>query len=117
MLQIIWNWEDDNEVVHKGTPYYFMAEAFLALGDIPSAYISFFSAIEEDKRNYPLIPNKNYKDAAAFKTTSLVNDPSNALYLKVVIPLKAFLYEFISSSSYPIARARTRPRVPPMSVL
>ncbi len=103
IIKKVWEWEDENEFLHKGTPYYFIAESFLAMGDIPSAYTYFYNAIEEDKRNYNSIAGKEYKNAPAYKTTSLANDPDNALYEKVVIPLKKYLYSFITKCSFQIS--------------
>jgi len=94
ILDRVWQWEDSHEKVHKGTAYYFMAETYLGLGDVPSAYICFFNALEEDKRNFPFIP-KNLKDAPTYLTTSLADNPNNALYIPVVIPLRAYLQSFI----------------------
>lgn len=103
ILDRVWRWEDLHEKVHKGTAYYFMAETYLGSGDIPSAYICFFNALEEDKLNYPFIP-KNLKDAPAYLTTSLVDNPNNALHTTVVMPLRAYLQNFIDSYN----NARTR---------
>lgn len=94
ILDYVWQWEDSNEKVHKGTAYYFMALSYLRSGDIPSAYICFFNALEDDKRNYPHI-QKNFKDGPAYYTTSLVNDPRNALFSPVVVPLREMLQSFI----------------------
>lgn len=71
-----------------------MAESYLSLGDIPSAYICFFNALEDDKENFPFIP-KNLKDASAYCTTSIVDNPSNFLYRSVVMPLRSYLQNFI----------------------
>lgn len=90
----IWAWEDSHEEVHKGTVYSFMAESYLSLGDIPSAYICFFNALEEDKKNFPFIP-KDLKDAPAYRTTSIVDNPQNFLYTSVVMPLRTYLQSFI----------------------
>lgn len=110
VLKIVWGWEDGHEQVHKGTPYYFMGESFLALGDVPSAYISFFNALEEDKRNFPIIP-KPLKDAPVYMTTSLVDNPINTLYPTVVIPLRAYLQKFITNYNSSTASAMTLPQV------
>ena len=29
ILKKVWSWEDQNETIHKGTPYFFMATAYL----------------------------------------------------------------------------------------
>jgi hypothetical protein len=95
ILKLVQNWEATNGPIHKGTPYYFLAETYLAQGDIPSAYIYFFNAIEQDKTNFPAI-SKDYRTGAAYLTTSLVDNINNALYLQVVVPLRAFLQNYIT---------------------
>lgn len=95
ILLRVWEWEDTHETVHKGTIYYFMAATYLSLGDIPSAYICFFNALEDDKQNYPSIP-KNLKDAPTYRTTSLIDNPHNVLHASVVVPLRTQLQSFIN---------------------
>lgn len=94
IMRQVWAWEDLYEEVHKGTAYYFMASSYLASGDIPSAYICFFNALEDDKQNFPFI-SENVKDAPAYRTTSLVDNPHNFLYRSVVVPLRARLQSLI----------------------
>jgi hypothetical protein len=94
-MRVVENWEATHEIVHKGTPYYFLAATYLAQGDIPSAYIYFFNAIEQDKINFPTI-GKNLHAAPAYLTTSLVDNRNNALYNDVVIPLRAYLQSFLT---------------------
>jgi hypothetical protein len=106
ILDYVWKWEDSHEKVHKGTPYYFMAESFLESGDVPSAYICFFNAIEEDKRNLPHIP-MNPKDRPAYCTTSLSCNPNNALFLSVVMPLRSRLQTFIDGYNTRLSRNLT----------
>lgn len=105
VLNTVWAWEDTHEKVHKGTAYYFMAETFLASGDVPSAYICFFNALEDDKENFPYIP-KDLKDAPAYRTTSLVDNRWNTLYEPVVVPLRKRLQGFINEY-----KARTNGRL------
>jgi len=97
ILQTVWQWEDLHEIVHKGTIYYFIANTYLEQGDIPSAYIYFFSAIEEDKRNFPVL-QKSVKEGGAYLTTSLVDNPQTRphLYSAVVVPLRNYLQTFIT---------------------
>ena len=106
LMPTVWAWEDSHEKVHKGTAYSFMAESYLGLGDIPSAYICFFNALEDDKENFPHIP-KNLKDASAYCTTSLVDNPTNFLYLRVVVPLRRYLQNFIQNYNVRTSRALT----------
>lgn len=95
IMQEIWSWEDANEKVHKGTPYFFMIEKYLIMGDIPSAYICMFNAVEEDKRIYTFL-KKNFKDAPAYLTTSLVDNKNNNLHSSVVVPLRDYLSGLIT---------------------
>lgn len=96
VLQRVWQWEDDNEAIHKGSIYYFMAKTYLEQGDVPSAYIYFFNAIEEDKRNFPVL-QQNFKEGGAYLTTSLVDNPDRRphLYEDVVVPLRTFIQAFV----------------------
>lgn len=90
IIQQVWTWEDAHEKIHKGTPYFLMVDKYLSLGDIPSAYICMFNALEEDKRTKPLI-QQNFKDAPAYCTTSLADRKDNYLYYSVVVPLRDYL--------------------------
>ncbi len=94
IMKKVWLWESSHEVVHKGTPYYLMGETYLALGDVSSAYISFFNAIEEDKRSYKII-RKRRKLAPAYLVTSLVDNKENALHKPVVVPLRKKLASYV----------------------
>ncbi len=95
ILTCVWDWEDKNELVHKGSPYFFMAESFLQSGDIPSAYTCIFSAIEEDKRSSPRIP-KSFKASPAYMTASLVENSDNRLHDVVVLPLRAYIENLLN---------------------
>jgi hypothetical protein len=95
LLESVWHWEDEHEVVHKGTPYFFMAQTYLESGDVPSAYTCMFSALEEDKRNRPVL-SLNVNDGPAYRTISLVNNTDNALHSSVVLPLRSYLQKFIT---------------------
>lgn len=96
IIRPVWWWEDSHEKVYKGTPYFLMAKTYLQLGDVPSAYICFFNALEEDKNNFSCI-QENFKDRPAYLTTSLVNNSNNPLHKEVVVILRAYLQGFIRS--------------------
>ncbi len=95
-MPVIWSWEDTHEKVHKGTLYYIMAQEYLALGDVPSAYTCFYCALEEDKVNAQHI-GQNLKNKPSYLTSSLVDDPSNLLYDPVVVPLRKRLQDAIDA--------------------
>jgi hypothetical protein len=108
VFDLVWPWEDANEKVHKGTPFSFMAQTYLRSGDLPSAYICFFNAFEEDKRSYPHIPKK-LKDAPVYMTTSLVDNPRNFLYQTEVVPLRNKLQDFMTGYKGRTGRTMTLP--------
>jgi hypothetical protein len=90
ILDHTWEWEKANEVIHKGTPYYFMGENYLRMGDVASAYICFYDALEEDKKNYPVL-GEDVKSAPAYLTVSLVDNSNNRLHQSMVLPLRSYL--------------------------
>jgi hypothetical protein len=94
ILDITWRWEGAHENIHKGTPYYFMGENYLQMGDVASAYICFYNAVEEDKISYPML-GKNFKTAPAYLTVSLIDDPNNRLHQTVVMQLRSYLESFL----------------------
>jgi len=96
IIIMVWRWEDSHEEIYKGIPYYLLARTYLGFGDIPSAYMCFFTALEEDKKNCSYI-QENFRDRPAYLTTSLVDDDGNPLYRSVVLSLRSELQGFINS--------------------
>lgn len=109
IMREVWQWEDANEQIHKGTPYYFMAKDYLEQGDIPSAYIYFFNALEEDRRNFSAI-SQDVTTGGAYLTTSLVDNPiiRPHLYESVVVPLRNYLQRFINEYNRKTRKTRNR---------
>jgi len=95
VLKEVWNWENTHETIHKGTPYFFLTREFLSQGDVPSAYVYMFNAVEEDKRNTPAI-GRDFRNSPAYLTSSLIDNNQNMLYNDVVIPLRTYLQNFIT---------------------
>lgn len=96
ILEFVWQWENAHEVIHKGTPYYFMGENCLQMGDVASAYICFYNAVEEDKKNYPVL-GMSFKSAPAYLTVSLVDNPNNRLHQSMVLPLRDYLNSLLQT--------------------
>jgi hypothetical protein len=95
LLPLVWSWEDVNAEVHKGTLYYLMAEDYLELGDVPSAYTCLFKALEEDKRNsHHFRQPLNMKPA--YLTSCLVDDSNNRLHASVVVPLRNRMLDHVT---------------------
>ena len=53
-----------------------MGKSYYSSGDVPSSFVCFFKAVEEDKKNYPAF-DWDYKTAPAYLTASLVDDTNN----------------------------------------
>jgi hypothetical protein len=94
IMELAWNWEKNHEEVHKGTPYFFMGKSYHNSGDLASALVCFFQAVEEDKRNYPAF-GWDYKTAPAYLTVSLVNNVKNNVYETIVRPARETLGRMI----------------------
>jgi hypothetical protein len=46
--------------IHKGTPYFFLAESYLLTGDRELGFLYLYNAIEEDKALARFAPSLNY---------------------------------------------------------
>jgi len=82
VCRIIWNWErDSNKKIHKGTPYFFLGGNLLLQGDIDSAFLFIYNAVEEDKtfsKQYG--DTEFYRNLPAYLFSSIVDNPYNFLY-------------------------------------
>ena len=83
LLEKIWSWETANfpAKIHKGTPFYFLADSFAKMGDWDSAFTFVFNSISQDKLAFintsrPL----NYKKSPAYMYATLVNNKHNFFY-------------------------------------
>ncbi|MCH8955969.1 hypothetical protein IIA28_11730 [candidate division KSB1 bacterium] len=82
VLKITKKWEDSNTpiTVHKGTPYFFLAENYLLVGDRETGFVYLSNAREEDKK----LPELNYPDdAPANYTARMLFRPNNHLFYLV----------------------------------
>jgi hypothetical protein len=79
---LVWDWESrHNERLHKGTPYHFLAQTLLHIGDIDTGFTLVFNAIEEDKRTHSEVGNpEGYKSAPAYMFVTSVDNPNNSMY-------------------------------------
>jgi hypothetical protein len=102
VLDSVRAWENrSNNLIHKGTPYYFLGATYLYAFDFDLGLRYIFDAFEEDKKatsNNPTL----YKAMPAYKVASLVDQPDNFLYAEMVRPardrIEGFLKEYCAQS-------------------
>jgi hypothetical protein len=82
ICRLIWDWESDHDAkLHKGTPYHFLAQTLLQIGDIDTGFTLVFNAIEEDKRTHSEVGDpEGYKSAPAYMFVTSVDNPNNSMY-------------------------------------
>lgn len=79
VVSITREWESKNKpyLIHKGTPFFFLAYNCLLNGDRENGFTYLYNAIEDDKKlNIPGYP----KDAAAYLTATMSAKPQNYMY-------------------------------------
>ena len=80
--RLAWKWEaEKGALIHKGTPYYFLAQTLLEIGDIDTGFTFVFLAVEEDKRTYAEFGDpQGYRSAPAYMFVTSVDNPNNSMY-------------------------------------
>jgi hypothetical protein len=76
ILIIVKEWEDKNKpiTIHKGTPYFFLAETYILTGDRDNGFVFLYNAIEDDKK----LPSLNYPaDAPSYLSATMSDKPRN----------------------------------------
>ncbi|HKU33829.1 MAG TPA: hypothetical protein VJR22_08300 [Candidatus Nitrosotalea sp.] len=73
----VWESKNSPHLIHKGTPFFFLAYNCLLNGDRENGFTYLYNAIEDDKKlgipNYP-------KDGAAYLTATMSDKPQNYAY-------------------------------------
>ena len=83
LLSIIYDWESNNKPfkIHKGTPYFWLAENYLLLGDRDLAFFHLYNAIEEDLDLGRRVPDFDYpKSSPAHLTATMRENKNNQMY-------------------------------------
>ena len=95
ILSIAKRWEEKNNIkIHKGTPYFFLAETYLLIGDFDNGFIAMYNAIEDDKE----LPELGYpKNAPVYWTATMLNKPNNHMYYFIVRELRLKLSKFVQN--------------------
>ena len=99
-MAITSNWEIDNKplTIHKGTPYFFLAENYLLVGDKDMAFLYLYNAFLDDVNLGKLAPSLDYpRTAPSYLTITMRASEKNHLYPfveKLRILLCQYIYSF-----------------------
>lgn len=86
--------------VHKGTPFFFLGMNLIFQEDIDTAFLFIYNAMEQDKvRSQATNQPNSYKQAPAYMTATIVDNPKNALYETVVRPIRGAISKYVTSFS------------------
>jgi len=100
ILSYAWDWELQSERhhLHKGTPYVFIAHAYLLCGDVDMGFLYLFNAIEDNIKLNEFCPSLKYpNDAPSYKTACLSGNRHNfciGLVDEVRFSLNTFIIEY-----------------------
>ena len=85
ILGLAADWEQRSAVlIHKGSPYAFLAYTYLMIGDFDSAFSYIYNAIEEDRRLGSACPTINYPaEAPVYMTATLRDSQTNLMWPNV----------------------------------
>jgi hypothetical protein len=86
LIQWTLAWEKSHSTqIHKGTPFFFLGMNLIFQGDIDTGFLFIYNAMEGDKASYRAMGQADrYKQAPAYRTATIVDNPENALYETVV---------------------------------
>lgn len=84
VLSMTLEWEaKTGKHIHKGSPYAFIANTYLIIGDIDTGFSYIYNAIEDDIELNKVCPELNYpSNAPVYLTASLSSNPHN-----IMVPL------------------------------
>lgn len=87
ILRLAREWEEQSgKIIHKGSPYAFLAYTYLMTGDFDSAFTYIYNAIEEDRRLGLACPSIDYPaQAPVYRTAMLSDSQENIMYRNVSV--------------------------------
>jgi hypothetical protein len=95
VLEIVFQWENHNrpKAIHKGTPYYFLAETVIISGDVERGFILMHQAFTEDIRT-------NTTERKSQRPIVLDNPAKKFVTLDYKQENQNFYHEVLDTSSY-----------------
>lgn len=97
LLDITTQWESNNTpiAIHKGTPYYFLAETYFIVGDRDNGFVYLYNGLETDRKlsHHAIL---NYPDSSpSYLTSTMSDNPRNHMYNYIIRELREHLGEYI----------------------
>lgn len=94
-------WEKSHSTqIHKGTPFFFLGMNLIFQGDIDTGFLFIYNAMEGDKASYRAMGQADrYKQAPAYMTATIVDNPANVLHETVVRPIRGAISNYVTSFS------------------
>jgi hypothetical protein len=106
VLSITEKWEKNNSVtIHKGTPFFFLGENYLLIGDRDLGFQYLYSALAVDTELGKNAPSFDYPTSApSYLTTTIRDNQSNHMYPLVRV-LRSFLDGYISAYNHEYSKS------------
>jgi hypothetical protein len=74
-----WEIKNQNVKIHKGTPYFFLAESYLLTGERELGFLYLYTVIEEDKALARFAPSLNYPNKSPAYLTATMRRGNNQM--------------------------------------
>jgi hypothetical protein len=95
-LNITYEWENSNNAkIHKGTPYFFLAENYILLGDRDLAFHFLLNGLEGDRILGERVPTINYPWESPGYLTAIISDDERNHMVPLVRRLRKYLEQFL----------------------
>jgi len=98
VLSMVHEWEEKTgKHIHKGSPYAFIANTCLIIGDIDTGFSYIYNAIEDDIKLSKVCPELNYpSNAPVYLTASLSSNPQNIM-VPLVMEIRSELESYLNA--------------------
>lgn len=98
VLSMVHEWEKKTgKHIHKGSPYAFIANTYLIIGDIDTGFSYIYNAIEDDIKLNKVCPELNYpNNAPVYLTASLSSNPQNIM-VPLVMEIRSELESYLNT--------------------
>ena len=108
VLSIVKEWEDNNKPIriHKGTPYFFLSETYLLVGERDLGFINLYNSIEDDTILGPYTPDLNYPECSPGYLTATMRVGHNQMDF-LVEAMRTKLQDYINKFNNDFNRTLT----------
>ena len=96
-LNITYKWENSNQaIIHKGTPYFFLAENYFLLGDRDLAFHFLLNGLEGDRILGEKVKASNYPWESPGYLTAIMSDDERNHMVPLIRRVRKYLERFLS---------------------